>query len=255
MDFSDPRQRAAFFAIHDDLPREGPGNPASLERALGLVGPLPEHARVLDIGCGPGAQTLELARRLPSASIVAVDLHAPFLQSLESSARAAGVEERIETLEANMHDLAEHFEPQSFDLLWSEGAAYNLGLEVALRTWRPLLTPGGRIALTEPVFLTKTTPAPVREMFAEYPAMQSVEGCRTTVRECDYELLADFVLPEAAWRDDYYAPLAARLDELEEQFPTDSPERLVAAEHRQEIALFDQHCDHYGYCFLIMTPA
>ena len=51
------------------------------------------------------------------------------------------------------------FEPASFDLIWCEGAAYIMGVEAALRAWRPLLKPGGRLALSEAAWLR---PEPAR---------------------------------------------------------------------------------------------
>ncbi len=252
MDFGDPRQRAAFFAIHCDLPREGPGNRPSLLRALELVGALGEAPKVLDIGCGPGQQTIELARQLPEASITAIDLHQPFLDSLRDSASAAGVSAKIDTLNADMGDLASHFEESTIDLIWSEGAAYNLGLERALREWQPLLSPRGRIALTEPVYLSDDPPDSVTEMFEDYPGMQSIPVCRDLVSRSGYHLLGDFVLPHEAWTQSYYAPLAERLDLLEARFEPGSPEHGVLQEHRQEIANYERHSEHYGYCFLVM---
>src|SRR5688572_1999640 len=137
MDFSDPAQRAAFFAVHNDMPREGPGDRASMEKALQLAGPLPAQPDILDIACGPGGQTLDLADLLPDARITALDGYEPFLRQLEARARTAGVLDRISIVHGDMAHLP--YEPQSFDLIWCEGAAYIIGFEAALAAWRPLL--------------------------------------------------------------------------------------------------------------------
>ena len=103
MDFEDSRQRDAFFAIHEGLPREGPGDRQSLERALDISGVDRSAAlRVLDIGCGPGKQTLALAESLPRGTIGGIDLHPPFVEALEQAARAAGVGERIQARVGDM---------------------------------------------------------------------------------------------------------------------------------------------------------
>lgn len=160
MDFADPAQRAVFFAVHKDMPREGPGDRASIVAALGLAGPLPARPDVLDIACGPGGQTLDLAELLPDARITALDGHRPFLRDLEARARTAGVLDRIDIVHGDMARLP--YAPQSFDLIWCEGAAYIVGFEAALAAWKPLLRPGGVLALTEPVWLKPDPPAPVR---------------------------------------------------------------------------------------------
>ncbi|WP_203678850.1 SAM-dependent methyltransferase, partial [Streptomyces microflavus] len=75
----------AFFALHQDLPRQGPGSDATTRRLLEMAGPLPEHPRVLDAGCGPGRSALLLAEEA-GAHVTAVDLHQPFLDGLAAEA-------------------------------------------------------------------------------------------------------------------------------------------------------------------------
>src|SRR4029453_8920749 len=124
----------------------GPGDHDCTARALALARPLPAQASVLDIACGPGMQTLDLATLLPDARIVALDNHAPFLAEAQRRAVAGGAADRIATVLGDIAALP--VAAGSFDLQWCEGAAYILGLARALRAWRPLLRPGGRLALT-----------------------------------------------------------------------------------------------------------
>lgn len=51
-----------FWEVHSGLPREGPGDNKSTRKAYMMLGDLPENPRILDIGCGPGMQTVELAK-------------------------------------------------------------------------------------------------------------------------------------------------------------------------------------------------
>ncbi len=252
MDFDDSKQRAVFFEIHSGLPREGPGDRESTAWALDLAGPLPERPDVLDIGCGPGMQTLHLAELLPGARITAVDLHPPFVAEVDRRAAEAGVADRVAAEVGDMADL--RFAPASFDLIWSEGAAYSIGVGAALRAWKPLLRPGGRLALTEAVWLDENPPDRVRRMWEEYPAMGEIASNRTLVDSCGYDLLGELVLPRSAWWDDYYAPMQDRLDRLASKYAGDPVAEAVIAESREEIAVFREHGDTYGYVFLVMTP-
>src|SRR5688572_18401972 len=86
----------SFFLLHSGLPREGPGSDDSTRQALRRLGALPAEPRVLDLGCGPGRQTLVLAREL-GAVITAVDAHAPFLKELEAAAASQGLGHLIRT--------------------------------------------------------------------------------------------------------------------------------------------------------------
>ena len=67
-----------FWEIHSDLPREGPGDSTSTARAYAAASDLPPQPKILDIGCGPGMQTLDLAK-LSGGEIIAIDFHQPFL--------------------------------------------------------------------------------------------------------------------------------------------------------------------------------
>ena len=119
-----------FFKVHTDLPREAPGSRDSTARALAAVGPLPAAPAVLDIGCGPGTQTLDLATLLPAAQITAVDAHLPFVEVARQRVREAGLQSRVRIDPGDMRRLP--YAPGSFDLIWCEGAAYIMGVREAL---------------------------------------------------------------------------------------------------------------------------
>jgi SAM-dependent methyltransferase len=250
VDFSDPVQRAAFFAVHNDMPREGPGDRASVVEALRLAGPLPARPDVLDIACGPGGQTLDLADLLPDARITALDGHPPFLDQLETRARVAGVLDRIAIVRGDMARLP--YPPQSFDLIWCEGAAYIIGFEAALTAWRPLLRPGGVLALTEPVWLQSDPPAPVRACWAAYPAMEDVASARRRALQHGYDVLGDFVLSDVAWWTQYYGPLGERLEAATARLAGDPTTAAVLAEIRDEIECRRAYPESYGYLFLVL---
>ena len=232
------------------LPREGPGNQPSTARALDLARPLPARPRVLDIACGPGMQTLDLARLLPDAAITAVDLHPPFVAEARRRVAEAGLSGRISVIEGDMAALP--FAAGSFDLLWCEGAAYMMGVEAALQCWKPLLAPGGRLAFTEAVWLRDDSPAPVRACWEEYPDMVDIPACRALASRCGWQVLGDFVLPPEAWWDDYYTPMAGRIEAVAARHEGDPLAEAVLEESREEIAVYREHADCYGYVFMVL---
>ena len=249
MDFDDPIQQEAFFAVHNGLPREGPGNRESTRRALELVGELPARPRVLDLGCGPGLQTLHLAELLPSATIEAIDLHGPFIEHLRGEIERLGLGDRMHAQQANM--ASPPFEKGSFDLLWCEGAAYILGFEKALTQWRELLTEGGALAATEAVWLRSDPPKRVRACWEEYPDLVDLEASRERVRAAGYRLVGDFVLPPEAWTELYYDPMEERLRELAPRYEGQVEAQLVLDECQEEIDVFRQFSDYYSYAFFV----
>jgi SAM-dependent methyltransferase len=241
----------ALFRLFEGLPRQGPGSDACTREALGRLGALPAAPRVLDLGCGSGRAALVLAAALRTR-VVAVDIHRPFLDALEAAARERGLEHLIE---ARCADMAAPGVPAgSVDLLWSEGAVYFLGFEEGLRLWRPLLAPGGCLAVTECSWLSPDPPAEAAAFFREgYPGMAGVSENIERAQAAGFEVLDHFALPPEAWWDEYYLPLEARIGLLAAD--PDPDLAAVIAETRSEIDLFRRHGAAYGYVFYLMRPA
>jgi SAM-dependent methyltransferase len=197
-------------------------------------------------------QTTDLADLLPHAEILAVDTHEPFLEKANRRARARGVSSRVKATYGDMTALP--FPAASFDLIWCEGAAYIMGVKNALRSWRPLLKPGGKLALSEAVWLLPDPPDRVRRAWSEdYPDMRDVAACRALVRDCGYDLLGDFVLPERAWWEHYYTPMEHRLAQLAQKYIGDSVAEAILRECHEEITNYRNHAAYYGYVFLVMS--
>ncbi len=254
MDSTDPRALAALYDVHHGTPRAGPGDLASAGRAFALAGRLPDRPRILDVGCGPGAQTLHVAELAPHGHVTAVDNHLPFLNEVARRAAAAGVAERVVALAADMAALP--LSEGAFDLIWCEGAAYIMGLEAALTAWRPLLADGGRLAVSEAVWLRDDPPEPLRVWWeAGYPALADVPTNLVRCESCGYDVLGHFVLPESAWWDGYYEPMQRRLEALRPRYAADPAGSEVLAEHEQEIEFYRRYGAYYGYAFFVLAPA
>ncbi|MCW5889234.1 MAG: class I SAM-dependent methyltransferase [bacterium] len=241
----------ALLRIFRGLPRYAPGSDDATREALRRLGPLPPRPRVIDLGCGGGAQTLTLAAALDGPPIVAVDRHRPFLDELDAAASRAGLGHRIRTRCADFAALDDA--PGSYDLVWSEGAIYHLGLADGQRRWRPLLAPGGRLAATELTWTTDDPPAEAAAFWgAAHPAMADEADDRRVIAEAGWIVLDAFALPASAWWDGYYAPLDARLAELMPE--ADASLRAAVAETRREIDLWRRHGSSYGYVFYLLRP-
>jgi 2-polyprenyl-3-methyl-5-hydroxy-6-metoxy-1,4-benzoquinol methylase len=98
---TEPEPLEIFWEIHSSLPREGPGDDTSTRRAFSMLAEPPSAPRMLDVGCGPGMQTLELAR-MTDGPITALDTHQPFLDELTKRAKEAGLSDRITAVRESM---------------------------------------------------------------------------------------------------------------------------------------------------------
>jgi len=244
--------RRTFEALHADLPQQGPGDDASTLRALAACRDLPPQPRILDVGCGPGRQTITLARAA-GADILAVDLHPPFLAELErrAAAAAAGVEARIETRVSDMRAL--DLSPGSFDLVWSEGAAYIMGLGDAARAWRPLLRPGGSLVVSELVWSRpEEPPADLAAFWAEeYPALGHLADAESALAAAGFDVVETFPIPDSAWWSDYYAPLQVRIGELRATIGREPEAAAVLDAMAREIDMRRRFPEWYEYRFFM----
>jgi SAM-dependent methyltransferase len=120
-----------------------------------MLGPLGETAmaaadlstghRVIDIGCGCGSTTLELARRVgPAGHVLGVDISTPMLE--RAGERAAQQDDS--SIDLRNSDAATHaFTPQAFDRVFSRfGVMFFADPTAAFANIRTALKPGGRLA-------------------------------------------------------------------------------------------------------------
>jgi len=248
MSASTARFMEIFLEVFEALPRQGPGNRASAERALALCSGLPTAPAVLDLGCGVGGQTLYLAE-LTGGTIVAVDEHAPFIQRLGEAVAGRGLAHRVQPVAADMAAL--DLTPGSFDLIWSEGALYNLGIAPALEICRRLLRPGGYLVFTDAVWTTEDRPEMVRAAFEDYPTMGTVPDMLETIARGGFEIVEHFTLPNEAWWEDFYTPMLQRVEELQSRYAGDEEALAILEQIAQEPEMHRQHSDTYAYEFFI----
>ncbi len=237
-----------FFEVFESLPRQGPGNRACTAKALALCRDLPPVPRVLDLGCGVGAQTFDLAE-LTSGIIVAVDRHLPSLERLRATVAERGLDRRVLPV---LGDIAHPgWLPESFDLVWSEGALYNVGLERGLDVCRGLLRPGGHLAFTDAVWRAEDPPAEVKAAFADYPTMGTASDALRVIERSGFSLVGHFTLPGEAWWDDFYTPMLRRIEELRGEHADDAGALGELDQLAAEPELHRRHSASYAYEFFV----
>ncbi|NMB77684.1 MAG: methyltransferase domain-containing protein [Methanomicrobiales archaeon] len=239
-----------FYQVFDALPRQGPGCPGATRKAFSYIPSLPADAAVLDIGCGAGIQTRELAK-LTRGTITAVDNHGPFLDAVDAKMKEDGVAGRVTTVHASMDALP--FGPRQFDLIWSEGAIFIIGFEKGLWTWKPLLKKGGYLVVSDAAWFEPNPPQELVDFWeSEGYTPRTEDQLKELVRIAGYRLIATYRLPEAGWWENYYVPMLARIAELRKthgKIPEDAA-LLDMLEHEAEI--YRKHKRYYGYTFFIL---
>ena len=231
------------------IPRQGPGSPEVTLRALEFVPSLGADARIADIGCGTGGQTMVLAGSF-AGQITGIDLFPDFIDAFNAQAHKLGLQDRVKGITGTMENLP--FSDGELDLIWSEGAIYNIGFERGMREWKRFLKPGGYIAVTEASWFTNERPAEIDAFWNEaYPLIDTVAGNIAKMQAAGYVPIASFILPENCWTEHFYLPqVEAQLTFLQRHAGNPAAEGLVANQ-RHEAQLYETYKAFYGYVFYI----
>ena len=239
-----------IYELCQDLPRCGPGDNESTRRAFGAMVDLSKEPYILDIGCGTGMQTIELAK-ISKGKIIALDNCQAFLDKLMQKANDEGVADKI--IPKNISMLKMDFKDNTFDIIWSEGALYFMGFQNGLRKCQRLLRSKGYLAVTELVYLDSNPPAAVVEYIAgEYPDIKDVEENIASIKEAGFDLISNFTLPEDSWLKPYYLPMEEELSRLNKKHQGNKIALDVFSAFKKEIEFYKKYSQFYGYEFFIM---
>lgn len=231
------------------LERQGPGSPEVTLKALGFVDNLTADSRIADIGCGTGGQTRVMAAHAPGR-ITGVDLFPLFIELFNSKAKQANLQDRLTGLVASMESLP--FREEELDLIWSEGAIYNIGFERGLREWRRFLKLGGYIAVSEASWFTEERPLEIDAFWKDaYPGIDTIPNKVAQVQKAGYLPVATFILPDNCWTEHFYAPQVAAREKFLKKHPGNKIAEELIANERHEAELYRKYKDFYGYVFYV----
>jgi SAM-dependent methyltransferase len=192
-----------------------------------------DKPRILDIGCGSGVPTLELAR-LGRGEVVGIDIDQAALDKFTGKIKEAGLADRVKAINRSMLNM--DFEKESFDIIWSEGAIYAIGFANGLREWKRFLKPGGFLVI--------------------HDEQRNIKEKLEQVSSCGYELLGYFTLSEDVWWREYFASLEKLMAESQAR-SADDPKVLEEFHQAQgELEMFKKHPErNRSVCFVIKKRA
>lgn len=191
--------------------------------------PPQDRPRILDLGCGSGVPTRELAR-MSRGKITAVDIDQPALDRLTARAFEAGIGSKITVVNRSIEDLDLYGE--TFDIVWSEGAVFVLGFEHSLKAWKRFLVPGGFLVV--------------------HDEAEGADSKIMTILKCGYSQHEMFKVPEDIWRDRYFGPMEKKLVELESRASGDPALALAMEQDRRELEMFKSDPGGMASAFIVM---
>lgn len=231
------------------MERQGPGSPEVTIKALSFIDNLTNKSRIADIGCGTGGQTMVMAQNAPG-HITGIDLFPTFINMFNSNASNLNLQDRVKGIVGSMESLT--FGDEELDLIWCEGAIYNIGFERGLSEWRKFLKTGGYIAVTEATWFTRERPLEIHEFWQDaYPGIDTIPNKVAQMQEAGYIPVATFILPENCWIENFYTPQGPVQEAFLKKYADNKTAQEFIANQRHETELYYKYKEYYGYAFYI----
>ena len=240
---------ALICEYFSSVERQGPGSPEVTIKALSFIDNLTNKSHIADIGCGTGGQTMILAQNV-LGNITGIDLFPDFINQFNQNFQKRNLQDRVKGIVGNMEELP--FQNNELDLIWSEGAIYNIGFERGLKEWRKYIKQGGYIAVSEASWFTVERPAEIQEFWqVAYPEIDTIPNKVSQMQKAGYIPVATFILPENCWTEHFYAPLVASQEAFLKKYAGNTTVEEFIASERHETSLYHKYKAYYGYVFYI----
>ena len=234
---------------YSTVERQGPGSPEVTIKALSFIDQLSKESRIADIGCGTGGQTMVLAQNVPG-QITGVDLFPIFIDLFNSNAQKHDLQDRVKGIVESMDKLS--FQEEELDLIWSEGAIYNIGFEQGLKEWKKYLKTSGFIAVSEASWFTEERPSEIEDFWQDaYPEIDTVSNKVAQMQKAGYTPVASFILPEKCWTEHFYDPQVSAQEAFLKKHAGNKMAEGFIANQRHETQLYYKYKEYYGYVFYI----
>jgi len=191
-----------------------------------------ENPHILDIGCGSGVPTIELAK-LSDGEIIGIDINQSLLDKLNKKIEEEGFSGRVKTVKCSLLEM--DFPNESFDISWAEGSIWIIGFEKGLKEWRRLLKPNGFLVVHDEI--------------------RTVSNRLKKIPSCGYKLINHFSLPEDAHWTEYYRPLETRIKELYMKYKNNSEALKILKKHQNEIDMVKKNPKEHSSAFYVMQKS
>jgi len=192
---------------------------------------LPEldKPHILDVGCGLGVPTIELAK-LSEGEVVGLDIDQSLLDELNRKIKREGLSNYVTTGKCSMFEM--DFPDESFNIIWAEGSISVIGFERGLKEWRRLLKPDGFLVV--------------------HAETKNMSNKLKKIPSYGYNLFNQFSLPEDAHWTEYYRPLEIRIKELQAKYKNNPGALQMLRKHQNEIDMVKRNPRKYSSAFYIM---
>lgn len=188
-----------------------------------------EKPRILDIGCGSGIPTLELAR-LGQGEVTGIDIDQHALGTFATNIAVSGFSDRVKVLNCSLKDM--DFPDESFHIIWSEGSIYAIGFENGLRQWKRFLKPDGFMVI--------------------HDEQGNIKEKLDHISKCGYELLRYFILSKETWWKEYFYPLEKLIVKAQVRYSNNLKVLEEIKQAQGELDIFKKYPERNSSVYFIM---
>jgi SAM-dependent methyltransferase len=185
-----------------------------------------------------------------SGFIKGIDLFPAFVDRFNLNANELNLHDRVNGVVGSMDSLP--FQEGELDLIWSEGAIYNIGFERGLNEWRRFLKKGGFVAVSEASWFTEQRPDEITSFWEEaYPEIDTIPNKVAQMQKAGYIPVATFILPENCWTEHFYDLQVPLQEAFLKKYAGNKTAEGFIEYQRHESVLYDKYKAFYGYVFYI----
>ena len=161
-----------------------------------------ENPRILDIGCGTGVPTVELAK-ISGGDVTGLDDNENSLNMLKTKIKALGLNKQVRVINDSIFTM--DFPEESFDIIWAEGSVFVMGFENSIKNWHRFLKSEGFLVI--------------------HDDNKAKDKKLELIKKHGYRLIDEFELSHQVWWDEYYKPLKLLIKKFQDKDPDD--EKLI----------------------------
>jgi len=185
--------------------------------------------RILDIGCGSGVPTLELAR-LSDGEVIGIDTDQSCIDELNRKIKTKWLSERVKAINLSVFDMK--FPDETFDVVWSEGVIGTIGFEKGLKEWLRLLKHNGYLVIH----------------YQQRCAADAVSN----LPQYGYSLADTVLLPADAWWTEFYKPLEEKMVVLLHKYGSNSDALKLLMQFQKEMNMVKKNPEDFRSAFYKM---
>ena len=187
-----------------------------------------EKPTILDVGCGTGVPTIELAK-ISKGDLIAIDKNAEDLEKLDEKIGKEKLSNQIKTMQVSL--LKNNFDDNFFDIIWAEGVIHVIGFEKGFKACYRILKPNGYLVLNE--------------------AIKKISPLLDSLKTFGYKKCKVLKLPEGSWWNEFYNPLEQKIINLLKKDPNLKKDKEIIR-YQQEIEMVKPNPKSFDSAFYIL---